>query len=45
MLAKGVDEQLAKWKTIVATDVKDYDDVVKHQEIPALILLQPSEQR
>ena len=45
MLAKGVDEQLAKWKTIVATDVKDYDDVVKHQEIPALILLQPAEQR
>jgi len=45
MLAKAVDEQLAKWKSIAATDVKAYDDIVKQQEIPALILLQPSEQR
>jgi photosystem II stability/assembly factor-like uncharacterized protein len=37
MLAKSVDEQLAKWKTIVATDVKAYDDIVKQQDIPALI--------
>ena len=44
-LAKSVDEQLAKWKAIVTGDVKAYDDVVKQQEVPALILLQPSEQR
>jgi photosystem II stability/assembly factor-like uncharacterized protein len=37
MLAKSVDEQLATWKTIVATDVKAYDDIVKQQDIPALI--------
>jgi hypothetical protein len=37
MLSKAVDEQLAKWKSIVATDVKTYDDTVKQQEIPALI--------
>jgi hypothetical protein len=37
MLAKAVDEQLTKWKAIVTTDVKAYDDAVKQQEIPALI--------
>jgi photosystem II stability/assembly factor-like uncharacterized protein len=41
-LANSVDEQLAKWKTIVAEDVTAYDEVVKQQQIPALILLQPS---
>jgi photosystem II stability/assembly factor-like uncharacterized protein len=45
MLAKSVDEQLAKWKTIVATDVKAYDDVVKQQGIPALIPKPPSADR
>ena len=45
MLAKSVDEQLAKWKTIVATDVKAYDDVVKQQDIPALIPKPPSADR
>jgi photosystem II stability/assembly factor-like uncharacterized protein len=44
MLAKAADEQLAKWKAIVATDVKAFDDSVKQQEIPALILSQPAEQ-
>src|SRR5262249_4925773 len=43
MLAKSVDEQLGKWKNIVATDVKAYDEVVKQQDVPALILQQPSE--
>jgi len=42
-LSKGVDEQLAKWKSIVAKDVKGFDDVVRQQEIPALILVQPSD--
>ena len=45
MLAKSVDEQLAKWKTIVATDVKAYDDIVKQQDIPALIPKLPSADR
>ncbi len=38
MLSKAVDEQLTKWKAIVSTDVKAYDDLVKRQEIPALIV-------
>jgi hypothetical protein len=42
MLSKSVDEQLAKWKTILSTDVKAYDDAVKQQEIPALIPKPPS---
>jgi photosystem II stability/assembly factor-like uncharacterized protein len=37
-LAKSVDEQLAKWKAIAATDLKAYEQVVRQQEIPALIL-------
>jgi hypothetical protein len=45
MLAKSVDEQLAKWKTIVSTDVKAYDDAVKQQEIPALVPKPPSNAR
>jgi hypothetical protein len=45
MLAKAVDEQLAKWKTIVTTDVKAYDDTIKQQEIPALIPKSASEAR
>ena len=45
MLAKSVDEQLAKWKTIVATDVKAYDDIVKQQDVPALIPKPPSADR
>jgi len=40
MLTKQVDEQLAKWKTIVATDVAAYNNLVKQQEVPALILKQ-----
>jgi photosystem II stability/assembly factor-like uncharacterized protein len=45
MLSKAVDEQLAKWKAIVAADVKAYDDLVKQQEVPALIVKQPTETR
>ena len=45
MLSKAVDEQLARWKAIVATDVKSYDDLVKQQEIPALIVKQATETR
>jgi hypothetical protein len=38
MLSKSVDEQLAKWTTIVSTDVKSYNDLAKQQEVPAIIL-------
>jgi hypothetical protein len=34
MLSKSVDEQLAKWKTIVSTDVAAYNALVKQQEVP-----------
>lgn len=38
MLSKQLDEQLAKWKQILGTDVPAYDDVVRKQEIPAIIV-------
>jgi photosystem II stability/assembly factor-like uncharacterized protein len=41
MLSKQVDEQLAKWKTIVSTDVASYNNLIKQQDVPALILSQP----
>ena len=41
MVGKAVDEQLAKWKTILSTDVAAYNNLVKQQEVPALILAQP----
>ncbi len=41
MLSKEVDEQLAKWKTIVSTDVAAYNNLVKQQEVPAVMLRQP----
>jgi photosystem II stability/assembly factor-like uncharacterized protein len=41
MLSKDVDEQLAKWKEIVATDLTGYNNLVKQQDIPAIVLKQP----
>ena len=41
MLSKAVDEQLAKWKAIVATDVPAYNNLVKEQQVPALMMTQP----
>lgn len=38
MLSKQLDEQMAKWKQILGTNVPAYDDVVRKQEIPAIIL-------
>ena len=43
MLSKQLDEQLAKWKQILATDVPAYNEVVKKQEVPAIILAKPGE--
>ncbi len=41
MLSKAVDEQLAKWKAIVSTAVAAYNNLVKQQEVPALMVTQP----
>ena len=41
MLSKAVDEQLAKWKAILSTDVAAYNNLVKQQEVPALMVTQP----
>jgi photosystem II stability/assembly factor-like uncharacterized protein len=41
MLSKEVDEQLSTWKTILSTDLAAYNNLVKQQEVPALILAQP----
>lgn len=46
MLSKQLDEQLAKWKQILSTDVPAYNDVVRKQEVPAIILSgKPGENR
>jgi photosystem II stability/assembly factor-like uncharacterized protein len=41
MLSKAVDEQMAKWKAIISTEVAAYNNLVKQQEVPALMLTQP----
>ena len=41
MLSKEIDEQLAKWKAIVSTDVAAYNDLIKQQEVPAIMVMQP----
>jgi hypothetical protein len=38
MLSKQLDEQMAKWKHIISTDLPAYNDVVRKQEIPAIIV-------
>ncbi len=41
LVSKEIDEQLAKWQSIVSTDVVSYNNLMKQQEIPAVILKQP----
>ncbi len=41
MLSKAVDEQLAKWKAIASTDLGAYNNLVKQQEVPAIMVTQP----
>lgn len=41
MLSKAVDEQLAKWKAMVSSDVAAYNNLVKQQEVPAIMVTQP----
>jgi photosystem II stability/assembly factor-like uncharacterized protein len=38
MLSKQLDEQLARWRQILNTDVPAYNEVVRKQEVPAIIL-------
>jgi len=38
MLSKQLDTELARWKQILNTDVPAYDDVVRKQEVPAIII-------
>ena len=42
MLSRQLDEQLAKWREILNTDVPVYDAAVKNQNVPAVILTKPS---
>jgi hypothetical protein len=41
-VSKEVDEQLSKWKGIVATDVAAYNNLMKQQDVPAVILKHPA---
>ena len=41
MLSKQLDEQLTKWKAIVSTDVASYNNLVKQQDVPMLLLANP----
>ena len=41
MLSKQLNEQLARWHEIVATDVPAYNNLVRQQEVPALKLMPP----
>jgi hypothetical protein len=43
MLSKQLDEQLAKWQQILTTDVPAYNDAVRKQEVPAIILASPGD--
>ena len=45
MLSKQVDEQLARWKQILGTDIPAYNEVVKKQEVPAIILAKPADSK
>ncbi len=41
MLSKKVDEQTAKWKAILSTDVAGYNNLVKQQDVPMLLPANP----
>jgi hypothetical protein len=45
MLSKQLEEQLAKWKQILSTDIPAYNEVVKKQEVPAIILAKPADHK
>ena len=41
LVSKKVDEQLARWEGIVSTDVAAYNNLIRQQEIPAVVLKKP----
>ncbi len=43
MLSKQLDEQLAKWNQILSTDVPAYNDGVRKQNVPAIVVGKPGE--
>ncbi|HEX4604014.1 MAG TPA: glycosyl hydrolase [Candidatus Angelobacter sp.] len=45
MLNKQLDEQLARWKQILGTDIPAYNEIVKKQEVPAIILAKPADSK
>ena len=45
IVSHAVDEQLSKWNSIVSTDVAAYNNLVKQQEVPALMLKRPDAEK
>jgi hypothetical protein len=43
MLSRQLDEQLGKWKQVLAADVPAFNDLVRKQEVPAVVLAKPAE--
>lgn len=43
MLSKQLDEQLAKWKQVLGSDVPAYNALVRNQAVPAIILKKPEQ--
>src|SRR5260370_36265941 len=43
MLGKQLDEQLARWKQILSSDVPAYNDTVQKQNVPAIIPSKPGD--
>ena len=42
MLSKQLDDQLARWRQILSTDVPAYNDTVQKQSVPAIIVAKPA---
>jgi photosystem II stability/assembly factor-like uncharacterized protein len=43
MLSRQLDEQREKWKQILNADIPAYNEVVKKQEVPAIVLAKPAD--
>ena len=43
MLSKQLQEELAKWRQVLATDVPAFNEVVKKQAVPAIVLNSPGD--
>src|SRR5262249_30224963 len=40
LLKQQADEQLAKWKAVTASDIVAYNQLIRQQEIPVIVLKQ-----